>query len=414
MTKGEGSPANRFVFFRIMPEQTMAAIPAIKGFYEDKQEQDFCSVLQDGSVPPGYKRAKLGSFCALEGDTVRYWSARTGGRTRIQRNINRGEDSEPFRTRHIEAGQDFVGCITLSEPGLAAAISNVLRGSVWLGADRYEGYGKCTVTSLAAVAAPAYQTAYGYHDRAEVGRELYLLAVSPLTMLNEKGEPCGIDLAALAGLLGVGAVELPFCSTSVAVYGSYNRTWQCREAALPFYDRGSIFRLQCSEPPALENLRALERAGLGIRTAEGFGDVLFLRPELFTAIRRKAAAERALPQAAARAAQRRRERYAWIMRQAEELKRGGNALSLSQLGTIQTECEKALRRGGDTAQLYAFLNKNLNERGSRHGERFKHIDKFIRGVMEQQRSADGVPGSYTDTERLALLCQLFDYSRKGE
>lgn len=38
---------------------------------------------------------------------------------------------------------------------------------------------------------------YGYRDQAEVGTDLYLLAVSPLTMTDEKGDPCGLDVNAL-------------------------------------------------------------------------------------------------------------------------------------------------------------------------------------------------------------------------
>lgn len=41
-----------------------AGLPSIKGFYENKDESIFETVMQNGSFTPGLKRAKIGSFCA--------------------------------------------------------------------------------------------------------------------------------------------------------------------------------------------------------------------------------------------------------------------------------------------------------------------------------------------------------------
>ena len=84
-------------------------LPSIKGFYEDKAEEHFESVVKDGTFTEGFKRAKLGSFCALEGDTVRFWSAAAGGAVRIGRKARNGDEKTMFQTRGIGAGQDFEG-----------------------------------------------------------------------------------------------------------------------------------------------------------------------------------------------------------------------------------------------------------------------------------------------------------------
>ena len=60
----------------------MVTLPAIKGYYENKEETALAFMLKDERWRPGLKRAKLGTCCALEGDTLRYWSARTDGVTR--------------------------------------------------------------------------------------------------------------------------------------------------------------------------------------------------------------------------------------------------------------------------------------------------------------------------------------------
>ena len=405
--------SERTRFLDALPKPgTLDVLPSIKGFYEDKQETVFRSVLRDGDVS-GLKRAGLGSFCGLSGDMVQYWSTKTGGVTRIQRNVADGDETKPFQTRHISPRQVFEGYILLDDEKLASKIAEAFSGDIWIGADRYEGYGRCSVANVEAVERPGWLDAYGYHRQEELGTTLYLLALSPLTMLNSLGEPCGLNEEDLAALLGVGSVTIELCSTTVSEYGSYNRTWQCREPALPMYDRGSIFKLNCNCAPQLNKLRAAEWNGLGVRTAEGFGQVLFLRKELFDGLRQKQALQTEKPKQISAAAMARRAKYAWIMDNSGRLHRGG--LSKSQLGAIQALCEKAVAKGGDTAELEEYLNKNLQERGAKHGSRFTAIAGLIRTVTGRPLSVTvGADCEDSVTARLELLCRLFNYSRKGE
>ena len=259
-------------------------IPSIKGFYEDKAAEHFESVVVKGDFTPGFKRAKTGSFCALDGDTLTYWSAATGGSTRIQRPNAQNADPQMFQTRYLEPGQLFEGYVLLDEPDLAEAVAGILTGPVWLGADRCGGFGRCIVEECHAVDRPAWLDAY---EEDKPGEELYMLALSPLAMLDENGDVCGIDKKQLAGALEVSKVDVLRCSTSVSEYGGYNRTWASRAPAARMYDRGSLFLLKCDTAPTVEALRRLERQGLGIRLAEGFGQVLFLRGSLLKSIARK-------------------------------------------------------------------------------------------------------------------------------
>ncbi len=386
----------------------LPVLPSVKGFYETKEETGLENVLINGTFAPGKKRARLGSFCALEGDTIRFWSAGTDGAMRIRRSTGADADTEPFRTSYLSAGQDFSGYILLEDETLSEKISSVFADTVWLGADRFEGFGKCDVTCLEAVEAPEWAAAYGCSRQEELGSVVYMLAVSPLTMVNELGEPCGIDAAALAEKLGVESVEIPYCSTSLAEFGGYNRTWKCRAPAVRMYDRGSVFKVICKTPPALERVRAIQREGLGIRRAEGYGQVLFLRQGLLEQLskKRKAAAEPSAP--AGRIL--RDARYKWVMDNADRVY--CNGLSRSQVGTIQSLCEQARANGGDPSALLAHLDKNLNDRGARHGSRFTEIDRLIREVLDG-RLPEALKALSTTDQRLELLCLLFDYSRKG-
>ena len=314
----------------------MPILPSIKGFYEDKEEKAFESIMRSGSFTPGLKRARLGAFCALCDGTVHYWSAHTGGVTRILRG-GAGEDTRPFQTRYLSAGQTFEGYILLEDESLARPITEALSDTVWLSADRYEGFGKCSVTALEAVEGPDWLEKYSYTAQDEPGQELYMLAVSPLVMLNEAGEPCGLDLATLAKKLGVENVDIMYCSTSVDAFDAYNRTWKCREPALPMYDRGSIFKLRCDRPPQADRLLALQREGLGVRRAQGFGQILFLRSSLFEGLHQKRAVGQARAAVDSAEAEARRARYRWIMDTASQVHQDG--LSRSQVGSLQALCE---------------------------------------------------------------------------
>lgn len=389
-----------------------APLPSIRGFYEGKQESgEIESVLRSGDFTPGYKRAKLGSFCSIDGDTLRYWNAASGGSTRIKLGAS-GEDTEMFQTRHLDAGQDFEGYILLDESRLSAHIAACFAKTVWLGADRYSGYGKCAVTVCEASNAPRWITEYGIEAQSEVSETLYMLAISPLSMRNDVGEACGIDTARLAQRLGVDTVDIPLCSTSTSEYGGYNRTWRSRSPAAQMYDRGSVFKLVCDRAPSVEAIRVTEETGLGIRRAEGYGQVLFIDTERFESIKVKAHLGSDPGKAGSDAAALRRARYRWVMDHASVIT--ASRLSRSQVGTIQSLCEKTLANHGDWNELKGHLEKNLNDRGAQHGERFKRINVLVNDVMDHSMSEMmGVSCDNSDEEKLKLLILLFDFSRKN-
>lgn len=127
----------RFLSAFPVQKDNPAVLPSLKGFYEQKDGSDFHSVLEDGEISEGSKRADVGSFCTIENGVLHYWNARTGGSQRIQRT-----DKLIFQTRSIDAGQRFDGYILLDDASIAPKLAEVLCGTVWIGADRYDGMGK--------------------------------------------------------------------------------------------------------------------------------------------------------------------------------------------------------------------------------------------------------------------------------
>lgn len=386
-----------------------SGIPSLMGFYEDKAETKFESVVKDGSFSPGSKRARVGTVCAPEGDTLYYWSAETDGYTRIQRPHSGKTVRGMFQTRHIAAGQDFVGYILLDRPALADRIAASFGEEIWIGADRYEGFGRCRVLSLEAVDAPDYLR-FGFPDGESVGSELYMALLSPLCMPDETGEPGGLQCAALAEALGVGHAEIVRCSSSVSEYGAYNRRWGCREGAVRMYDAGSLFKLRFDRAPALDALRRIEREGLGLRRAEGYGQVLFLRTALYEGLCRKQALVRESSAGKTAAASLRREKLRWIMEHAATV--SGSKLSPSQCGTLQEKIRAEL--SGDTKNgVLAYLDGQA-QRNARSELSYRPVRELIETVLSDPLAKTlDLPTAPDDRrEKLRLLDQLFDYSRK--
>lgn len=383
-------------------------IPAIKGFYEKKDGSDFQSVLKDGELSLGVKRAGLGSFCSLNEGRISYWTAETAGTTRIRKSRN-DEEKLMFQSHYLCEDQEFEGYIILPDENMTPEISKAFTEHIWLGADRYEGFGKCEVISLDACDEPAWRKEYGYHAGDKVGNTLYMFAVSPVCMLDEMGQPCGINCEEIADKLETESVTIEYCSTSVSDYRTYNRTWRCSSASVRMYDRGSLFKLKTSSEVQAERLLELQEKGLGIRKAEGFGQILFLRADIYEKLQGKVAAEQKGTDTTAASV--RRATCRWVMDQQEDWI---GKISKSQLGEIQGLLEKALAADGDTEELEKYFAKNINERGARHGERFEKIQKFIKDVLQAPLTTTlGVKCTDTKARKLELLCMLFDYSRKG-
>lgn len=386
------------------------ALPPIMGFYGDKTGDAVVSVLHTDVA--GKKRVSLGTSCALQGDTIYYWSSKTNGTLRIARG-RAGQEKKLFQRNYMEQGQVFEGYILFEDAAVAPRVSHVFAKDIWVGAGQSQGYAQCAVLETAFLEVPQWAQTYGYREKDTVGTELYLLALSPFCMLDTWGEPCGLELAQLAKLLGVNSVEVLACSTAMQAFGGYNRTWECRNTTTQMYDRGSIFRIRCDVPPTVQAVQSVQKNGLGIRRAEGFGQVLFVRPECMQNVCKKAAAEQ--PEENFEQTLRARERrakYQWVMEQSETMHWG---LSESQIGEIQALCERGIAHNSKQ-ELEAHLKKNAEERKAEYAKKYGAISVWITKVLESPlESTLGVPCERDDLkERLQLLCLLFDHSRKHE
>ena len=135
----------------------------------------------------------MGDAVTLKDGRITYSTVETGQAARIKKaGRNTDDDKMMFQNQYIEAGQEFEGYICTRDNELARRIADVLDGTVWLGADRYEGYGRCSVT-VKQCEQPAWMDRYGYREGDTADSTIFMLALSPFTMMNEAGVPVGLD-----------------------------------------------------------------------------------------------------------------------------------------------------------------------------------------------------------------------------
>ena len=250
-----------------------------------------------------------------------------------------------------------------------------------------------------------------YSDADIIPETIYMLLLSPASM-QKNGVSVGLDEEKLSDLLGVKKVEITKCATSVTEINTFNRTWRCYAPSEAMYEKGSLFQLHCTPAPDTATLKLLERTGLGIRRAEGFGQVLFLKD--FDQIKNYEKPEsnaeiHDFPEAKTQ----RQKRCQRLLETEFPLGSDNYQLSNSQIGSIQEWVQTAIADGGKTEKLDEFFRHNIEDRSPEYAKRFEAIRNEIDNIMKDASIAELLPND-TPTERLMLISEWIDLSRKEE
>lgn len=160
--------------------------PSVKGFYEGKlADGTLQNVLWEEKPQEGFKRAGLGTFCHIEGDTVFYGNVEKKDVLGIhveQKNI--------FRSLALEAHQRFQGYILVADDLDERKILSVLSQKIIrLGSGKTSGYGKCRIENIG-----NSQPERLVLEQDEL-QEVVMILCSNTSMRNSEGEICGIDVA---------------------------------------------------------------------------------------------------------------------------------------------------------------------------------------------------------------------------
>lgn len=255
--------------------------PSPMGFYESKNVnvRELQNVVADGKFSESYKRAKLGSYCFTEGDTIVYTSLCKSDSL----NIDTGK-KKIFRTDYINAGYSFTGYIAFSDKVSEETImltEDIIRNrTLRFGGGRSGGYGKVTIDSLSYLEDGDYPfSELSVTNEPSVPQIVYLLLLSPMTMRGSFGEVIGLNAEVLeekAGCRLINRDEIR-ASTSVVKMSGFNRTLKTRTPEYKLYAAGSVFRLEFEQLPDAQKLRDIEINGLGVGRNDGYGRVVFYK-----------------------------------------------------------------------------------------------------------------------------------------
>lgn len=398
-------------FGNLLPDnghEESAVIPTPKGFYADKLGDDFYHFLTAGDVKSNTKRAKLGAFAVLdmEKGQIDSWSSKTGEHTRINLKLQKDASTESggmFQASWLEAGQTASGVISLPEntpDETKRRIHAVLSGEIRFGASVHSGLGLCQVLSEAWKEQMPEQC-YSYQPGDTIKPVLYLMLLSPLALVNEYGEPCGISKELLSEKLRVSVTEL-MCATSVTERQGFNRTLGIRLPPTLVYDSGCTFRLTCDAAPTLDAIRQLERNGLGIRQAEGFGRVVFLKD--LEKIKEKAPPKQKTVAPMTESKRKEQAKTIWLIE--NPLPEG---LSNSQIGKLEEQCRVAALYPDDAVSTLNQWFDKLIERNDHDEGTYGDIQNFVKWVLTDE----AIPVD-TVKDRLSLLIDLIRYERKED
>lgn len=247
-------------------------LPSPKGFYEDKKQEGALIniVAEPDKDMGGHKRADLGHFCIWKKKTIYFTSVE-----RKDALNNHVRKKDIFRKNVLAAGQKFRAYIAVEEgeKELYHWLTDALEEQiVYIGSSRTSGFGKCRVYCRGEIT-PYQNVACATGNQ----NEIYLYLASNMSMRDEQGEICGIDLDRLAELLEAGKLTLEASSTSVCKTSGVNRTWGCRTPEIVMYEAGSVFKLKAEKSITEQARKRVCENGIGVKREEGCGQILFLR-----------------------------------------------------------------------------------------------------------------------------------------
>jgi len=397
-------------------------IPTPMGFYANKTGSVFYSLLKEGDVRPGTKRASLAAFCSLEKDTnkpgllLRAHRFHTGMETRL--NIRQAHDASTsggvFQTEHLLPGQQGQGMVIFGRNVSMEVRQKVTEAisapEMRLGANTSAGFGRCCADELKWREDTPESVVYGFNNEEPISTTLYMLLLSPLCMSNSLGDPCALDHVLMSRLLGTEVTAL-LCATSTRELSGYNNTLGTRLPIRTCYERGCVFKVTTSQPVLLSILQAIEQEGLGLYREEGMGRVLFIRQ--FEEILGK---EKKSPEHHGLTAT--EQKFAWLNRQVEPFRKKffKSNMSPSQLGDFESEfCahdnqnpEEARR---SLTMWYDGFRRYDEEKGIDDAET-KQKAEWLKDYVEKDiLDSEETPAS-TVKERIQLLKELIQLSRK--
>lgn len=188
------------------------------------------------------------------------------------------EDGNVYRYRALAAGQRFAGQIIAQNEGDATILHELLAGGdLLLGGAQTAGYGRVRVSATVGEAKPAGAETIA----AGIPITLYFASDAILRhpVSGQTGPFVTETLNSLLPNKGFRLIDGQFGRFHWV--GGFNRTWGLPLPQTWAVEVGSTYTIVATQPVAVKELEDIADIGLGERTAEGFGTVVF-NPEWAT------------------------------------------------------------------------------------------------------------------------------------
>lgn len=213
-------------------------------------------------------------FTLLQGDIAyeirpqRHIAIHIARDRRPDRNKEREPEREVYRYDALAAGQHFSAAILCQDKGTAQKFTQLLPQIIALGGSRSGGYGRVAIHNI--------QTHDSWREMPgslqPQANTLAITLLSDALIRDKNGQFVVNGLAltqALATQLGC-SLTLQRAYYQATTVGGFNRKWGLPLPQTPALKMGSAFIFTAPDC-AIEQLRALETAGIGERRLEGFG-----------------------------------------------------------------------------------------------------------------------------------------------
>lgn len=197
--------------------------------------------------------------------------------TARNREYGRARENDPqsalFRYRALARDQAFAAVIVADDGVDIAPLEKLLRGTLLLGKSRTAAYGLACVEAVTEVA--DWREAAGARPGDEAGGGEIIVRLAGDAILHEPGtgRPTSDIRHFLPG--GPDGYEIVQSFAAVGWVGGFNKQWGLPLAQQWATRMGSMWVIRTARPLGADAMRKLEQTGIGARTTEGFGRVVF-------------------------------------------------------------------------------------------------------------------------------------------
>lgn len=250
-------------------------------FYTDKNElrnyrdtgklRELVNIMED--VPgEAQKRIPPKGYVIFKNDGQLYW-ANTEKTNRLHINLQE-EQTQLYHYEAIAGHQELstVVAVDAVDDRLDAFFRSLNGKTMYFGGSKSSGYGKCRLSFIEKVMDNPEKVT----GLADDGDCFYVYCLSDVILRDSFGRfSARITDQYMTEKLGMN-IKSSAASVQVASVSGFNQKWGCRTPHVQCIQKGSVFLFQAEGRLDRERLQRVQDEGIGERTCDGFGRVLFL------------------------------------------------------------------------------------------------------------------------------------------